>query len=63
MIISEIVAVPDINRPVLWALFTVVLSQLSVYLDQRASVKPVELGRMLPRRRPPRRSPSLAAAN
>ena len=63
MIISEIVAVPDINRPVLWALFTLVLSQLNVYLDQRASVKPAQLGRMLPRRRPPRRSPSLAAAN
>lgn len=63
MIISEIVAVPDINRPVLWALLTLVLSQLNVYLDLRARLRPAQLGRMLPGRPPLRGSPRVVAAN
>jgi hypothetical protein len=63
MIISEIVAVPDLNRPVLWGFLTLVLCQLNVDLDLRASVKPAQLGRIPPRRPPLRRSPSVAAAN
>jgi hypothetical protein len=43
MIISEILAVPDINRTVLWGLLILVLTQLKVEFDPHPIVKPSRL--------------------
>jgi hypothetical protein len=63
MIISEVVAVPDLNRPVLWALLLLVLAQLNVELNPRLSVKPARLNTVPARRRPLQPSPGIAPAS
>jgi hypothetical protein len=64
MIISEAVAVPDLNRPTLWALLLLVLTQLNVDLDpRRRSLKPVRLRPLAVRVRPLRSSPRIAPAS
>jgi hypothetical protein len=62
MIISEIVAVPDLNRPALWALLMLVLTELNVELNLHPSIKPVRSSTVSPRRRLVRRSPGIAPA-
>ena len=63
MIISEVVAVPDLNRPSLWALLVLVLTQLNVELDQRPSMKPARLIPVSARRPPLQPSPGVASAS
>ena len=63
MIISEIVAVPDISRPVLWALLMLVLSQLNVYLDLHPNAKPAYLSTALAHPARLRASPGMPAVN
>jgi hypothetical protein len=62
MIISEVVAVPDLNRSVLWALLLLVLTQLNVDLDPLV-LKPVRPSAVSARRLAPRRSPRIASAS
>ena len=56
MLVSEVVAVPDINRPVLWGLFVIVVAQLNVHFDPRPGLEPVK--RRVVAVRPPLLGPS-----
>lgn len=38
LLVAQSIAVPDINRPTLWALFVVVVAQLNVYAKNRAMI-------------------------
>ena len=38
LLVAQSIAVPDINRPTLWALLVVVVAQLNVYADNRARI-------------------------
>jgi hypothetical protein len=60
--ISEVVAVPDINRPVFWALFVIVMAQLNVHFDPRPSLEPVKR-KVAAVRRPLMGSSGVAPAN
>jgi len=63
MIIAEVVAVPDINRPVLWALIMLVLSQLNLSRNPHSSVKSSALKMVSANNRPPHRPPRVAPAH
>jgi len=59
MILSEIIGVPDINRPVLWSLLVIVVAQLNVHFDPRPGLEPVK--RRVVAVRPPLLGPSSVA--
>jgi hypothetical protein len=63
MIISETVAVPDLNRSVLWALLVLVLTQLKVDLDPLPNMKPSRLSTVSARRPALQPSPRIAPAS
>jgi hypothetical protein len=48
MIVSEIVAVPDISRPTLWCLLTIVLTQLNTSRGFVPAPAPAKSGRLVP---------------
>lgn len=62
LIISEIVAVPDLNRPVLWALIMIVASQLSVHVLSHPSAERSGEERIA-RKAPSMRTPRIAPAS
>lgn len=63
MVISEIVAVPDLNRSVLWVLLMLVLTQLNLDLNQQRSVRLVRSSTVPVRGSTLRRSPRIAPAS
>jgi hypothetical protein len=63
MIISQVVAVPDINRPALWALLILVLVQLNVHFATHPRMKPVRPTILSARRPAFERSPGIAPAS
>jgi hypothetical protein len=63
MIISQVVAVPDINRPALWALLILVLAQLNVHLASHPRMTPVRQTIVSARRPALERSPGTAPAS
>jgi hypothetical protein len=38
LLVAQSIGVPDINRPTLWALFMIVVAQLSVHVNSHAVV-------------------------
>jgi hypothetical protein len=63
MIISEAVAVPDLNRAVLWALLMLVLTQLNVELNPQLGRRTPRLNTSVARGRTVPRSPGIAPAS
>lgn len=63
LIIAEIVAIPDLNRPVLWAFLMIFCSQLSVYVLSHAMPEGAQKARISAPRRVLRPSPGIAPAN